>query len=682
MSRPPYPAAQRQDIVEDLHGHQVADPYRWLEDPASDETRAWSQAQDALCRGALDGYAGRDRLRQRMTGLLRAGMVSAPAWRKGMAFFVRRQPDEEHAVLYVREPDGTERALVDPMAVDPEGTTTLDAWQPSKEGTLLAYQLSSGGTEESLLRVLDVATGEVVDGPVDRTRYSPVGWLPGGESYYYVRRLPPQSVPDGEEQLHRRVYLHRLGTDHDGDVEVHGAGLDKTNYYGVSVSMDGRWLVVAASAGTAPRDDVWLADLHGDGRLHEVQVGVDAQTALHVGRDGRLYVATDRDAPRGRLCVTTPDKPGYEHWADLVPERADAVLDGWALADDALVVAHTQHALSRLAVHDRETGAHRYDAALPGPGSLGGPVSDPDGGTDVWFGWTDFLAPPRVHRLDTTNGAVDLWAGSPGDVDVPDLHARQVFYDSADGTRVPMFVLTPEGEPDRPRPTVLYGYGGFNVPMTPGFSAGVATWVEAGGAYAIACLRGGSEEGEEWHRAGMREHKQNVFDDFHAAAEWLRANGIASRVGISGGSNGGLLVGAAVTQRPDLYDAVVCSAPLLDMVRYERFGLGTTWQDEYGTADDPTELGWLLGYSPYHRVTEGTAYPAVLFTVFDSDTRVDPLHARKMCAALQHATTGEAPILLRREQDVGHGARSVSRTVELSVDTLSFLATHLGLELR
>jgi prolyl oligopeptidase len=243
-----------------------------------------------------------------------------------------------------------------------------------------------------------------------------------------------------------------------------------------------------------------------------------------------------------------------------------------------------------------------------------------------------------------------------------------------------MFLLSPPGD-STPRPTVLYGYGGFNVPMTPGYSAGIAAWIEAGGAYAIACLRGGSEEGEEWHRAGMRDRKQNVFDDFAAAAEWLRATSTASTIGISGGSNGGLLVGAAMTQRPDLYDAVVCSAPLLDMVRYELFGLGTTWADEYGTAADPTELGWLLAYSPYHAVREGTTYPATLFTVFDSDTRVDPLHARKMCAALQHATTSDKPILIRREVDVGHGARSVSRSVELSVDTSSFLAHHLGLEL-
>jgi prolyl oligopeptidase len=680
-----YPPARQLDLVEDLHGHPVADPYRWLEDPSSDETRAWSEAQDALCRSALDSYAGRDRLRRRITALLRSGYVTAPAWRKGRAFFLRREPDQEHGVLLVREPDGTERVLVDPTAVDPTGLTTLDAWQPSKEGALLAYQLSTGGTEESLLRVMDVTTGETVDGPVDRTRYSPVAWLPGGEAYYYVRRLPAADVPAGEEQLHRRVYLHRLGTAHDGDAQVWGAGLDKTNYYDVSVSLDGRWLSVSASAGTAPRDDVWLADLHAASldapALNAVQVGVDARTAAHVARDGRLYVWTDRDAPRGRLCVADPAAPAYEHWRDLVPEDPHAVLDGWALTDDALVVARTLHAVSTLAVHDKETGAHRYDVALPGLGSLGGPTADPDGGGTAWFGWTGYVTPPRVHALDVATGDVTLWADSPGSIDVPEVVARQVFYPSKDGTQIPMFVLTPPGGDATPRPTVLYGYGGFNVPMTPGYSAGIAAWVEAGGTYAIACLRGGAEEGEEWHRAGMREHKQNVFDDFAAAAEWLRANGVADRIGISGGSNGGLLVGAALTQRPDLYDAVVCSAPLLDMVRYERFGLGTTWADEYGTADDPTELACLLGYSPYHHVRAGTAYPATLFTVFDSDTRVDPLHARKMCAALQFAQAVDAPVLLRRETDVGHGARSVSRSVELSVDTSAFLAHHLGLEL-
>ena len=314
-----------------------------------------------------------------------------------------------------------------------------------------------------------------------------------------------------------------------------------------------------------------------------------------------------------------------------------------------------------------------------------GLTSRPEGGREAWFGYTDHVTPPMVLHwtADAPGGRRDLGHGARRGRAARRARQPRLHYSSADGTQVHMFVVAPVAEPDRPRPTVLYGYGGFNNALTPAYTPSMLAWVEAGGVWAVANLRGGSENGEEWHRAGMRERKQNVFDDFVAAAERLVADGwtTAGQLGIYGGSNGGLLVGAALTQRPDLYAAVVCSAPLLDMVRYELFGLGRTWNDEYGTADDPEELGWLVSYSPYHRVADGVDYPAVLFTTFDSDTRVDPLHARKMCAALQHATAGTRPILLRRERDVGHGARSVSRTVQLSVDQLAFLADRLGLPL-
>ena len=693
MTRPQYPTALRTDAADVLHGITVPDPYRWLEGADSADTKAWSAAQDSLAEAQLGALPGRESLRQRVTELLGAGMVGAPTWRGSRAFFQRRTAEQEHAVLLTVDPDGTERVLIDPMVRDPSGTTTLDAWQPSKEGRLLAYQLSEGGTEESVLRVMDVATGEDVDGPIDRARYSPVAWVPGGEAFFYVRRLAPEQVPAGEAQYHRRVWLHRLGTDPDQDAQIFGDGLDPTNYYGVSVSWDGRWLVVGASAGTAPRNDLWIADLSG-GRLdqpalHVVQSGVDASTSLHVGRDGRAYVFTDRDAPRGRLVVTTPTDPAYETWTDLVPEDSEAVLedfailDGDALADGVLLCSWTRHAVSEITVHALRDGRRLDTVPLPGLGSIGGLSERPEGGHEAWFGYADSVTPSSVYRYDATTGSTDLWASAPGSVEVPEVHARHVEYQSADGTTVRMLVLSPTKEPDRPRPTVLYGYGGFGVPLTPGYSAGLLAWVEAGGVYAVANLRGGSEEGEQWHRAGMREHKQNVFDDFHAAAERLVADGwtATDRLTASGGSNGGLLVGAALTQRPELFAAVICSAPLLDMVRYEQFGLGATWSDEYGSAAEPEELAWLLAYSPYHHVRAGAEYPATLFTVFDGDTRVDPLHARKMCAALQQATAGDRPILLRRESEVGHGARALSRTVALTVDTLAFAARWSGLEL-
>ena len=707
---PGYPAARRDDFAEDLHGHHVPDPYRWLEDAASAGTQEWLAAQDSLWAGTEAGLAGRSRLAARIQELMAAGYVSAPAWRGPRQFFMRRLPGQEHGVLLTAAPGEPGRVLIDPAALDPAGLTTLDFWQPDKEGRLLAFQLSCGGDEESELRVLDVVSGELVDGPIGRCRYSPVAWLPGGKAFYYVRKLPPGQVPPGEEQFHRRVYLHTVGTQADEDVLIFGDGRDKTDYYGVSVSRDGRWLVISAAQGTAPRNDVWLADLTasapGEPLLQVVQEGADARTGLHVGRDGRLYVFTDAGAPRGRLAVTDPAHPEPASWRDLIGQDPAAILNDYAILDGpglgrpVLVASWTRHAISEITVHDLATGERTGTLALPGTGHAGGAArlgttggisARPEGGHEAWFDYTDNTTPATVYRYDARSGEVSRWAEAPGAVEVPDVRTRQVSFPSKDGTEVRMLVIgggdqTADGRADQPRPAILYGYGGFGISMAPAYSASILAWVEAGGVYAIAALRGGGEEGEDWHRAGMRAHKQAVFDDFHAAAEALIAGGWTTpgQLGISGGSNGGLLVGAALTQRPELYRAVVCSAPLLDMVRYERFGLGQTWNDEYGTAADPVELGWLLGYSPYHRVRPGTRYPATLFTVFDNDTRVDPVHARKMCAALQHATSApypDHPILFRREREVGHGARAVSRSVALSADTLAFLAAQTGLEL-
>ncbi len=711
-----YPPAERLDLVEDLHGHRVADPYRWLEDPADPRTGAWSAAQDELARCVLDELPGREVLARRLTELLAAGSVSAPLWRAGRAFHTRRGPGQEHPVLLVTEPDGTERVLVDPIVLDPSGATTVDSWSPSLEGERLAYLVSRGGDEESELFVLDVTTGEVVDGPVQRTKFTPVAWLPGGEELYYVRRLPPHAVPPGETQFHRRVWRHRVGSGEDVLLAAPGMYDDKTNYFGVRVSRDGRWLVVDASPGTAPRDSVWIADLsapdaEGGGLRAVLRQDDGARCSAWVARDGRLYLLTTLGASRWRLCVTDPARPEPRHWSELIGEQPESVLGAVRWLEPAgagaplLVVERTRHAVTELHLHDAATGAHRGEVALPGTGSLTGlgvaDVATPSRFGQLWIGWTDFVTPPCVHRFELATGVVELERAAPGAAPVPAVSTRQLSYRSADGTEIRMFVLSGSvlsgselpgselsagGNPDRPRPALLTGYGGFAVSLEPGYSPTALVWAAAGGVWAQPALRGGGEEGEAWHQAGMRGHKTNTFDDFHAAAEALVAAGWTTpeQLAISGGSNGGLLVGAALTRRPQGYRAVVCSAPLLDMVRYERFLLGSTWNDEYGTAEDPTELGWLLSYSPYHRVSPGTAYPAVLFTVFDSDTRVDPLHARKMCAALQHATVSplrQRPVLLRRETDVGHGARSVSRTVALAVDQTAFLAAQTGLDL-
>jgi prolyl oligopeptidase len=676
-----YPDAKRLDTVDVIHGREVADPYRWLEDSDDADTQAWSRAQDELAKPYLANLPGRDALADRIRDLL-PGDVSVPALRGDRAFFLRREPAQEHGVFWLRDADGTERPLVDPNALSDDATITLDGATVSKEGDRVAYLLSQGGDEQSVLRVLDVNTGEIIDGPIDRTRYSPIGWLPGGEEFFYVRRLPPEQVPDGEEDFHRRVYRHRVGSDPDtDDVLVFGGGGDKTAFYDVYTSHDGRWLIISRALGTAPRNDVFIADLTTGVALSftTIHEGEDVETIATIDpTSGLLHLLTNRDAPRKRLCVADPTSPTPDQWREVLPET-DAVLDAVSETADHLVALRSRHAVSEVALHDKDTGALDRTIDLPSLGSAG-IRTRPEGGHELWIGYTDFVTPARVLHYDPATDALEPWADPPGAIDVKGIVSEQITYQSKDGTDVRMFLIHQEGTTaGTPHPTILYGYGGFNIPLTPAYSASILSWVESGGVYVIANLRGGSEEGEAWHRAGMRDQKQNVFDDFIAAAEWLIAHGWTApdQLAISGGSNGGLLVGATLTQRPDLFAAVICSAPLLDMVRYEQFGLGPLWTDEYGTVEDADEFGWLIGYSPYHRVTPGTAYPATLFTVFESDSRVDPNHARKMCAALQAASTAsDRPILVRREVDVGHAGRSISRTVALLADQLSFLAAH------
>ena len=667
-----FPPALRLNLLEELHGHTVADPYRWLEDASSEETTAWSTAQDELCRSWLDELPGRPYLRRRLRELL-PGMTGAPTVLGDRIFHLRRTPEEEHAVLVCND-----RVVIDAMAIDPSGETTLDAIGLSKEGDRLAYQVSTGGDELSRLWVIDVDTGDELDGPVPMGRPGSVAWLPGGDEFFYVRRV--LAPPTGEEHFHRRVWRHRVGSDPSADEVVFGEGRDKRTYYGATTSRDGGWLTVSAAIGTEPRNDLYLAEIGPALSFVTIQEGVDARTHGGVrADDGLLWLYTDLDAPNHRLVVADPKAP--TEWRDLLPEDPDAVLSDYTVTDDAVVAVRERHVVSEVTIHDRVTGAVRAKVPLPGLGSAG-VASRPEGGDDVWIGYTDHVTPYRVLHLDVPSLDVTVHAVPPGTVELPPITATQVFVDSTDGARVPMVVIARDDiGRDGARPTVLYGYGGFSNALSPSYSSTTAAWVEAGGVYVIANLRGGSEYGQAWHRAGMREHKQHVFDDFVACAERLIADGWTSpeHLGASGGSNGGLLVGAALTQRPELWKSVVCSAPLLDMVRYERFGLGATWSDEYGTADDPVELGWLLSYSPYHHVEKGAAYPAVLFTVFDRDSRVDPLHARKLCAALQWATSSGAPVLLRREADVGHGARSITRTIELSADAIAFQAERLGL---
>jgi prolyl oligopeptidase len=688
-----YPEASRLKLAQRLHGVLVPDPYRWLEDEADPRTSSWTRGQDALYQAERAEWAGRDRWETGVAAVLAVDCAWPPKIRGNRFFLLCQRAGQDYPVLFVSE-GGASRPLLDPLALDPAGDTMLDAWEPSVEGTLLAYQVSAGGTENSILWVVDVDTGRVVDGPIDRVRSTPVGWLPGGEMFYYVRRLSPE-LHQGEERYHRRVYLHRVASDPSDDILVFGAEREKTQFYTVAVTPDGRWLSITATSGTAPATDLLLADLTRSGpdqpHLRLVGEGELARTRLHIRpgtpADGVLWLRTAHGAPRGRVMACTPCHSEPAAWREVIAERPDAVLTDLAVLsgpDDGHpvgLVTWARHAVAEITVHDLTDGAQLGSVPLPGPGSVGRLAVRPEGGREAWFTYTDYATPPVTLHFDQRTGRVRAWPRKDPGVTAVGATTSRVAFPSGDGTTVRMFVISPAGYPDRPRPAILTGYGGFGKSMSPQFSPGAVAWVRAGGVYAVACLRGGGEEGEQWHRAGRQELKQNSFDDFAAAADVLVEAGWTSpgQLGIMGGSNGGLLVAAAVTQRPQKYAAAVCVAPLLDMVRYELSGLGPSWRSEYGSADDPAQLRTLLSYSPYHRVVLGVAYPPVLFAAFDGDTRVDPLHARKMCAALQYASSGTGPVLLRLERGAGHGGRPVSREVAFYADCLAFLGAHLGL---
>ncbi|NIK56088.1 prolyl oligopeptidase family serine peptidase [Kribbella shirazensis] len=609
-----YPCAERLTLVEQVHGRTVADPYRWLEDPSASER--WLRDQDELWLTYAGSLTTRFRWKNAVRRLSNVSSVSTPVWRGGRCFTLRREPGREQAVLYVDE-----TPLIDPTQLDPSGRTTLDAWQPSPDGSRLAFQLSRGGTEQSTLFVLDVASGQLLDGPLDGCRYSPVAWLPDNSTFYYVR--------------FRQVRRHRLGDSDDTTILADEAS------YGLEISADGRWLTICTAS------DLWFADLTID--APPTYLPQDATTIMSVGPDGRLYVVTTQGSPTGRICVGDPTEPTV--WHDYIQPRE--TMTGLAILDDIVLVSTA----TEIAVHDRESGRRLSTLELPGHGSVGSLTAH---GNRAWFSYTDSVTPPTVYCYDAGTG--------------------QTTHQQTETTPVETHLLTTSsgvelrviGKPG-PRPTILYGYGGFGQSLTPTYSAFALAWVEAGGSFVTATLSGDGTSRD----AGTRHNKQNVFDEFIAAAEHLIADGwtTADQLAICGESNGGLLTAAALTQRPELFAAAVCSAPLTDMIRYELSGLGERWTAEYGSAQDADDFENLLSYSPYHRVTEGVKYPAVLLTAFGNDTRVDPLHARKMCAALQHATASGRPVLLRFEPDAGHTTGGIN----LAADLLAFLADQTGL---
>jgi prolyl oligopeptidase len=694
------PRAGVEPVAEFLHGVRIVDDYRWLQDGTSAKTQKWVADETAYTRSVLDPLPQREQIHKRLMELLSIGNIGVPQIAGKHYFYTRRDGMQNQPVLYVRDGlEAADRALVDVNALAADGTIALDWYEPSKNGKYVAYGTSTSGSEMSTLHILETNTGTILPDTIGRTRAASIAWLPDNSGFYYTRYPKPDEVPEGQEMYNRHVFFHVIGDDPEKDDLIFGEGRDPEDWPNVKISPDGRWLLIDVEMGWT-KSELFLQDLNQDRPPSRVTTGKNFLYSGSIYED-QLFIVTNEDAPHYRLFVTKVGDFEREHWKEIIPQT-DAVLQGAAPWGGMLVVQYEQNASSQLKIFDLD-GKKLRDLALPAIGSVFG-TSGKWNRDEAFFGFQSFTTPPAIYRVSlkpedvgtrptepsgTVVGLTSLWAK----VDAPSIDTSaytvaQEWFSSKDGTRVPMFIVHRKGLANNGHnPTLLTAYGGFNVSLTPAFSRAAYLWLEHGGVYAVANLRGGAEFGEDWHRAGMLEKKQNSFDDMIGAAEHLISEKYtdSNHLAIQGGSNGGLLMGAMITQRPDLFRAVVCQVPLLDMLHYQNFQIAKLWIPEYGSSDDPEQFKWLYAYSPYHHVKAGAEYPAILFMTADTDTRVDPMHARKMVALMQaEAKNGSGrtrPILLRIESKAGHGAgKPVSKQIEEFVDVYSFLFWQLGVK--
>ncbi len=672
-------AARAGAVVETIFGREVADPFRALE--ADDETtRRWIEVQTAFTERYLAEHAD-PATAERLEKYLSIGWFGELARAGGRTFYVKRDGEQEQGALYVLEPDAAEpRTLVDPNAL---GTRTALDWSfPSPGGRYVAYGLSEAGDERSVLYVLDVDSGERLDERIDHTKWTSLSWLADETGFYYTR-YPREGEADwdaeNEDSYFAHLFFHALGTDPAGDPLVYRLTA-KTDFVGPDVSADDRWVVLNVFHGWS-QSDVLLLDRSAPGAEPiPVDVGGEHLVSGEVQGD-RLYLGTNQDHPRFRIVAAPLDTPADRTtWTEVVPE-GEGTIEGWSFVGDGLAVRTTEDVQSRLRRFGLD-GTPRGEVELPMRGSVDGPAENRDDGRVV-FEFDSFTQPPTLYAYDPDAGELRELDRVQSDLDPSHYELRRETVPSADGTPIVVYLVLPAGAPaDGARPTLVTGYGGFNVPMLPGFVRNTLYWLERGGIYVQASLRGGSEFGEEWHRAGMLENKHNVFDDMEAVLRWLPTTGLTSpeHLAITGASNGGLLVGAMLTRCPDAFRAAIASVGLYDMVRFPAFPPAEIWMSEYGDPSEPEAFAWLLDYSPYHAVRDGTPYPAALVATADRDTRVSWKHSTKFAARLQEAGSSGRPILFHLERSVGHGAGTGrSDMVREYVRNYTFLETELGL---
>jgi prolyl oligopeptidase len=664
------PPTRKDDTVETIHGVQVADPYRWLEEQNSPETRSWIDAQDRCTDAALDSEPGRAQITKRLTELMKVDSFGPPIERNGSYFFRKRRSDQDLFVIYKRNGlQGSDEVLVDPHAMSADHSTSVNLMDVSRDGSLAAYNIRAGGQDEVTVHFVDTQTRKELPDQLPNANYFALSIQPDNRGVYYAR-----TTPNGP-----RVYHHVMGFAAARDTEMFGKGNGPEKMISTILSEDGRYLLIDLIYGTgSTRTEIYFQDVKNGGAVKPIVNDLDSVFNGEI-EGGALFLSTNWRAPHWHVFRIDLQNPARNSWKEIVPET-DTAIDSVGLFGGKIFVQYVRNAASQVKMFDTD-GKPAGEIALPALGT----VAENSGAWSLQSAFLDFQSfniPDSIYRYDMRTGKLEAWAAPKVPLDSSAYTVEQVWYESKDKTRVPMFLFNKKDlKRDGARPIWLTGYGGFDVNNTPHFYEPAVEWADAGGIYALAILRGGGEFGEAWHKAGMTQKKQTVFDDFISAEEWLIASGYTNskKLAIIGGSNGGLLVGAALTQRPELEQAVVCSYPLLDMLRYQKFMDGPLWVPEYGSADDPAQFKYLYSYSPYHQVKQGVKYPAVLFITGDGDTRVAPLHARKMAARLQAATASDNPILLLYDTKSGHsGGRPLGKLIEERTNIVSFLFSELG----
>ncbi len=679
-----YPATRKGEQIDNYHGTEVADYYRWLENPDSEETKAWVEAQNKVTFGFLEQIPARDDIKKRLTKLWDYEKYGVPYQEGDRYFYFKNDGLQNQSVLYtLKNLEDEPRVLLDPNKLSEDGTVALSGISVSDDGKYLAYGISIAGSDWQEWKVRNIETGEDLEDNLKWIKFSGASWTNDSKGFFYSGYDAPNEKTKLEDvNYYQKLYYHQLGQPQSEDTLVYERSDEKEWGFNGSVTEDGNYLIISVWLGTDSKNLVFYKDLtDSKSKVVELIDKFESSYSLIDNDDNILYFQTDLNAPRGRVIAIDIKKPESKNWQEIIPQNEET-LESVGTLNNQFVAEYLKDARSQIKIYDLK-GVFVREVELPGIGSVGG-FEGKKADTETFYIFTSYTTPGTIYRYDLVTGKSTVFREPKVDFNADNYETKQIFYKSKDGTQVPMFIVHKKGiKLDGNNPTYLYGYGGFNVSLTPSFSVSSLIWMEMGGVYVVANIRGGGEYGEEWHQAGIKDKKQNVFDDFIAAAEWLIDNKYTKteKLAIAGGSNGGLLVGACMTQRPDLFGAALPAVGVLDMLRFHKFTIGWAWVPEYGSSENPEEFKTLYAYSPLHNLKPGTAYPATLITTADHDDRVVPAHSFKFAAALQTAHDGDAPVLIRIETKAGHGAgKPTAKIIEEVADKWAFLVKTLGID--